>query len=176
MKKEFIKPLAAMETGLVPKGWTVESDDLEGDIDPTKLDFGYSPCGEDESSISGDTMLKRTKATANTIGSLGFGADVLKAQKEGKDIIPPELKGKKYIILPKTILRDDDGSRRVGCLLGGGGQWVLPFLWIDVGGFGSDGVVARVRESLDTLTPGSSASPLVLPLELVINGITYTRK
>jgi hypothetical protein len=121
-------PIKAQDTGLVPAGWKVISDDLEPEINLAKLDLNYCPVHDDESVINGDTLLKRAKEV-NVLGSLGFAKLVLDAQKQGKDIIPPELRGK-YIVCSRTILQGDNGSQRVACLYWNGEQWVLNFYWL----------------------------------------------
>jgi hypothetical protein len=145
----IITPVSAIETGFVPNGWSLISDELEGDVDTTKLDFNFAPCNKIGSSISGDVMLERCIATPNIIGSLGFAAEVLNAQEVGRDIIPSKLKDRKCVIFPKTILRDIYGDRRVACLdVGTSGQWKL--LYESIGNefrFNySKYVVPRVRE------------------------------
>mgnify|MGYP001620138798 CR=1 FL=1 len=64
-------PLRAVETGLIPSGWSVESDDLEGEVDLGKLDFSYAPCKSSESYINGGKMIERAKAQS-VLGSLGL--------------------------------------------------------------------------------------------------------
>ncbi|MEK7617667.1 MAG: hypothetical protein AAB410_00815 [Patescibacteria group bacterium] len=125
-------PVRAEETGLVPSGYTVESDDLEGDIDIANLDFDTCPVREGDGDwVSGDTMMARAKQV-KAIGSLGFGKLVLDKQKEGKDIIPVELRGKVYILLTRTVLRRRSGSRCVLYLRWDGKRWVVDVYWLDV--------------------------------------------
>ncbi len=140
----IVTPISALETGLVPSGWVVVSDDLEGDIDIANLDFGYSPCEASESYISGDNMLKRATAT-KAIGSLGFAKYVLDEQAAGRQVIPEELQGQKYIICFRTILEGSSGRRHVAYLRWVGEQWVVGFRWID-SGFDSSDVVPRLRK------------------------------
>lgn len=151
-----VKIVCAQDTGLVPNGWTVESDDVESAIDLAKLDFTYSPCGEDEDYIFGDEMLKRAKA-AKALGSLGFAKLVLDAQAEGRDIIPTYLPGMNHIILPRTVLRDLQGYLCVPDLYIGrrdlsasyiwtrGVRWYQNFRRLEIPIFASC-VVTRVRE------------------------------
>lgn len=120
----IFNPVAAIETGLVPRALTVKSDDLEGDIDLTRLDFFSCPVREKEPWNKGITMMERAK-TAQAIGSLGFAKLVLDAQAEGKDIIPAELRGN-LIILPRTILDSDNQDRdTIGYMTVHGGRWEM---------------------------------------------------
>lgn len=143
----ILKPVRAQDTGLVPEGWTVDFDELEGDVDLTKLDFSYCPVNDNDKDglISGDTMLKRAKQI-QAIGSLGFAKLVLDAQKEGKDVIPPELRGKVYIICSRTGLRDSYRGQHVPFLHWGGERWVLHFSWLDFSRFFRHVRLPRVRE------------------------------
>lgn len=115
-------PLPAQETGLVPEGWDVVSDNLETEIDVTMLDFTSRPLQEDEEWIGIVTMIERI---GNAYGSLGFAKLMLDAQEEGRDIIPVKRRGLVYI-LPRTILRDRMGARGVG-FLGWDLLWALDF-------------------------------------------------
>lgn len=129
-----VRPLRAQQTGLIPAGWTVEKDELEGDINITKLDFSYCPVVK-VAKVDGSAIL-REAAEQDVIGSLGFAKVVLDAQKEGKDIIPTELRGKIDIILPRTVLRDACTNCRVPSLVWDGGQWLLTFFFL-LGDFGA---------------------------------------
>ncbi|MBI2459022.1 MAG: hypothetical protein HYV53_00535 [Parcubacteria group bacterium] len=97
----IITPVRAQDTGLVPNGWTIKSDNLEGDISLANLDYSSCPVREGEKYVGGDTMFERA---GNAYGSLGFAAALLKAQDEGKEIFPVESRGKHYFIMPRTIL------------------------------------------------------------------------
>jgi hypothetical protein len=117
-------PVRAHYTGLVPDGYAVESDDLEGDVNVANLDFNTCLVREGDGDwMRGDPMRVRAKEV-QAIGSLGFGKIVLDAQKEGKNIIPIELRDKAYIILPRTVLRDRDCVRYAACLDWISSQWV----------------------------------------------------
>lgn len=123
----IITPIRAQDTGLIPNGWTVESDNLEGDINLANLDYSSCPVREGESYVSGDTMLQRA---GNAYGSLGFVAALLKAQDEGKEIFPVESRGKHYFVMPRTILLSDGRRRGVAYFRWGGERWVLRFGWL----------------------------------------------
>lgn len=126
----IITPVSAQDTGLIPAGWTVESDSLEGDINLANLDYSSCPVQEgDGGYVNGDTMLARA---GNAYGSLGFAAALLKAQKEGKEIFPVESRGKHYFIMPRTILLGGRRGRRVACFDWDGRRWVLGFRWLGV--------------------------------------------
>lgn len=125
----IITPVAAKDTGLIPNGWEVESESLEGDIDLANMDYSFCPVREGESHIDGDTLLQRARE-AGAFGSLGLAAKLLKAQDEGKEIFPVESRGKHYFIMPRTKLRDHDGHRCVPCFYGDGLRWVLLFDWL----------------------------------------------
>ena len=131
----MVSPLSAMETGLIPEGWgwTVEKDDLEGDINLAKLDFDYCP-------VSDEVTLDRADKVEGLVGSLGFAKIVLDAQKEGKDIIPAELRSRVYIVCSRTVIRDGYGYHRVAALVGGG-PWVIRWLHLSEGFFPEDRLV-----------------------------------
>ena len=123
-------PICAQDTGLVPSGYIVESEDLEGDINLVNLDFGtFAGVDGDGDSVTVDSMVARSKEV-QAIGSLGFARLVLDAQKEGKDIIPAELRGKVYIILPRTILVHRDGFRCAAFLIWHSERWVVLVSWL----------------------------------------------
>ncbi len=107
----IVRPLRAQDTGLVPEGWTVEADDLEGEIDLTKLDFSLPVIRDGEIWVNGDTVRKRA-AEAKAYGSLGFAYELLKAENEGKNVFPVVPIGKHYfLVFPRTVLRDRNGIR-----------------------------------------------------------------
>ncbi len=138
----IITPVRAQDTGLVPNGWEVKSDNLEGDISLANLDYSSCPVREGEQYVSGGTMLQRA---GNAYGSLGFAAALLKAQDEGKEIFPVESRDKHYFVMPRTVLLDDDRSRRVAYFDWSGKRWVLKFAWLGNYFFGSARFV-RPRE------------------------------
>lgn len=139
----IITPVRAQETDLIPDGWSVEIDSLEGDVDLSKLDYSTCPVQPgDGGYIGGDTMLGRA---GNAYGSLGFTAALLKAQAEGKEILPVESRGKHYFIMSRTILLDDDRGRRVAFFGWDGRQWALDFGYL-VNDFGGRGRFVRPRE------------------------------
>jgi hypothetical protein len=143
----IVTPVRAQDTGLIPEGWTVESDSPEGDVNLAKLDFTVCPVRDGDGDwVGGETMLKRA-VEVKAIGSLGFGKMVIDAQKEGKDIIPVELRGKVYIILPRTILLVRDRYRRVAYFYWSdkAAEWVMSFYYVGYS-FNRDDRFVRPRE------------------------------
>lgn len=130
----IITPVYAQNSGLIPAGWTVESDNLEGDISLANLDYSSCPVREGEPYVSGDIMLVRA---GNAYGSLGFAAVLQKAQAEGKEILPVKSRGKHYFLMPRTVLLDDNCDRRVACFNWSSERWVLVFHRLD-NGFNDD--------------------------------------
>ena len=144
----IVTPVRAQDTGLIPEGCIVEKDDLEGDVNLAKVDYSYCPVQTGEQWVNGPTMFKRA-AEKHAVGSLGYAAHLLKAQKEGKEIFPVESRGKEYFIMPRTVLLDRYGNRHVASFywFGKASEWVLLFFWADTGGaFGSDDRFLRPRE------------------------------
>ncbi|MEK7651628.1 MAG: hypothetical protein AAB351_00235 [Patescibacteria group bacterium] len=135
----IVKPVRAQDTGLVPLGWTVKSDSLEGEINLVNLDYSSCPVQDGETYVNGDTMIE---GSAGAYGSLGFAATLLKAQEDGKEIFPVEFRGTHYFVMPRTVLLDGHRRRRVACFDWGGKRWVLDFRWV---GSGFDGGVRFVR-------------------------------
>lgn len=122
----IVRPLSAAETGLVPDWCDKVEEELEGDIELSKLDFSYCPVHDGEDGVNGDTMLVRAKAEA-AMGTLGFGKIILDLHEQGKDVVPPEVQ---VVILPCTILRRRGGDRSVPYLYRRGAQLVLNFFWL----------------------------------------------
>ena len=120
----IITPVRAQDTGLLPNGWEVMSDNLEGDINLANLDYSSCLVQAGEPYVSGDTILARA---GNAYGSLGFAVALLKAQEEGKEIFPVESRCKHYFLMPRTIMFDGVRRRRVPCFRWYGEQWVLGF-------------------------------------------------
>ena len=95
----IVIPGSASSTGLIRTGWSVNVKDgvpqdlPEGETELANVDY-VCPLGKDDGDwISYDTMMQRaTKLGA--IGSLGYAAELLNAQKEGKEIFPVESRGK----------------------------------------------------------------------------------
>ena len=140
--RSIVTPVRAEDTGFVPGGWTVKSDNLEGDISLANLDYSSCPVREGDSYVGGDTMLERA---GNAYGRLGFAAALLKAQEEGKEIFPVESRGKHYFIMPRTILLDGGRYREVAYFDWDGERWVLNFDWLG-SYFGGSGRFVRPRE------------------------------
>ncbi len=144
----IVTPVRAQDTGLIPEGWTLEAEELEGDVELGKVDYSYCPVHEGEEWVNGTTMLKRA-VEQKAVGSLGYAAELLKAQKEGKEIFPVESRGKEYFIMPRTRLLDRSRRRHVAyfCWRGIASGWVLDFCWADHGSsFRSRGRLLRPRE------------------------------
>ncbi|MDP2709474.1 MAG: hypothetical protein Q8O93_05565 [bacterium] len=97
----FVTPVSAINTGLVPDGWKIVSDDLEGNISLDNLDYSISPPERCVETAKG-TILSRHADTA--YGSLGLAAILLKKQEEGKEIFPVESRGVYFFVMPRTIL------------------------------------------------------------------------
>lgn len=125
----IITPASAQNTSLIPRGWRVKEDDLEGDVSLANLDYSTSPVWAGESYVPGDWMLNRVD---NAYGSLGFSAALLKAQNEGKEIFPVKSRGKHYFVMPRTILLDRHQDRQVACFEWRGKSWKLFFKWLGV--------------------------------------------
>ncbi len=125
-------PLPALETGLMPEGSEVISDDLEADIDTSKLDFiapfaealRWPPIQDDVRWVGAETVVAWALAL-NIYGSLGFGKIVIDQQVKGINIIPVTLRGN-VIPLPRTILYCR-GLRSMGCLIWNGRRLVIDF-------------------------------------------------
>lgn len=141
--QSIVTPIAAADTGLVPQDWKVRKDTPEGDVDLAKLDYSACPVRDDEY-VSGETMMKRARKLG-AIGSLGFAAELLKAQDEGKEIFPVESRDKHYFIMPLTELRDDDGHGSVAYFHWVGKRWKLFFRRLG-SGFSRDVWFVRRRE------------------------------
>jgi hypothetical protein len=134
----IVTPRRAEDTGLIPDRWKVyvtkeevRKDKLEGDVDLAKVDY-VCPLRDDGDFIKSETMLQRA-AELKAIGSLGYAAELLKAQEEGKEIFPVGSRGKHYFIMPLTELLDDDRRREVACFHWDdeSRRWVLRFRWAD---------------------------------------------
>ena len=81
--------------------------------------------------------------------------------------------GKFYIDFPGLIVVDADGYRGFACLHERGGRWFLGWGGVD-DGLGQSGRVASARkQEARKLEPKSSDT---LPLEIVVNGVTYVPK
>ena len=144
----MITPAYAQDTGLVPGGWSVKSDSLEGDISLANLDYSFGPVQAGEPYVSGDTMLARA---GNAYGSLGFAAALLKAQAEGKEIFPVGSRRKHYFLMPRTVLLDYGRGRRVACFGWSCGWWVLSFGYLGCGFFdGGRFVLASCARPLES--------------------------
>ncbi|MDP3993653.1 MAG: hypothetical protein U1C57_02995 [Candidatus Doudnabacteria bacterium] len=124
----IIIPIRAQDTGLVPEGWGVRKDRLEGRVELAKLNY-LSGCfvKAPEIYVSGEIMTKRA-LELGAIGSLGLAAGLLEAQKKGKIIFPVESGVKKHnFVMPCTELDDEGGDASVAYFYWNrcGGGWKL---------------------------------------------------
>ncbi len=123
---------------LIPKGWTVVED-----IEPSKfqvkdLEF-ISFLEKGEEYVKGEVLRQRAVKLKANLG-LCDGKYLLEHQDE----IPAKLRGKKYIVLSGTLLRDSGGGLHVPYLRWHGGRWVLSFIWVGLG-FSAGGCLARSK-------------------------------
>ena len=131
----IVTPVRAEDSGLIPNGWSVYvrkgvwQDFPEGDVDLAKLDYSACPVHEGKEYVGSESMMKRARELG-AIGSLGFAAELLKAQDEGKEIFPVESRGVHYFIMPLTELRGDVGSGGVAFFHWDGRRWRLRFDWL----------------------------------------------
>jgi hypothetical protein len=138
----IITPVRAQDTGLVPGGWSVESDNLEGNISIANLDYSSCPVRAGESHVSGHVVLARA---GNAHGSLGFAAALIRAQDRGEEIFPVKSRGRHCFLMPRTILLDDYRNRRVSYFNWRDERWVFYFRWLD-SDFDGDDRFVRPRE------------------------------
>lgn len=155
----IVTPKRAEETGLMPQNWTVKEDRPESEVDLSRIDYDYCPVREGEPYIEFDTLLIRA-AEEHAIGSLGLAADLIQAQKDGKEIFPVESRGKVVYVMPLTILLVGvrPRFRRVACFFWDGFRWVLGFSWGVGGYFGSDVRLLRLRESVQAAVETSTSA------------------
>ena len=126
--KGIITPVRAQDTGLIPNGYTVKSDNLEGDVKFANLDYSSCPFRKGDYYVDGDKMLERA---GNAYGSLGFAAALLKAQEEGKEIFPVKSRRKHYFIMPRTVLSKIGGDNDiVAYFYWKGKKWALHYIWL----------------------------------------------
>ena len=107
------------------------------DIEPSKfqvkdLEF-ISFLEKGEEFVKGEVMRQRAVKLKANLG-LCDGKYLLEHQDE----IPAKLRGKKYVVLPGTVLYDSDGNLRVPCLCWDGDRWVLSFGWVGNAFYGRD--------------------------------------
>jgi hypothetical protein len=142
----IVTPVRAQDTGLIPEGWTLETEELEGDVELGKVDYSYCPVHEGEQYVNGPTMLQRS-VEQKAVGSLGYAAELLKAQKAGKEIFPVESRGKHYFVMPRTVLLGRGRVRHVAYFVWGvkASEWVLDFDCVDFS-FSSSDRLLRPRE------------------------------
>ena len=120
------------------KKWGVVEDVSPFEFKVKDLEFiSFLEKGEDY--IGGEEMRKRAVGLKANLGL----ADA-KYLLDHKAEIPAKLRGKKYIVLPGTVLRDSVGDLLVPYLGWRGGRWVLDFNWVDNAFNGYD-VLARSK-------------------------------
>ncbi len=121
----------------------IRSGGVLSDVEPTKfqikdLEF-ISVLEEGEEPIDGESMCRRAvKLKAN------FGLRDSKYLLEHQEEIPAKLRGKKYILLPRTILSVPSGGLRVPGLSWLGNRLIPRFYWL-VNGFNSRAYFARIK-------------------------------
>lgn len=120
----------------IPKGWEIVEDVQPSKFQVKDLEF-ISFLEKGEEYVKGNVMRQRAVKLEANLG-LCDGKYLLEHQDE----ILAKLRGKKYIVLPGTVLRDSHGDLYVPCLLWRGGRWVLDFDWV---GFDFRGVVCLAR-------------------------------
>lgn len=120
------------------KRWEIVEDVELSKFDIKNLSFiSFLENGEDY--IRGEEMRKRA-VTLKANRGLADAKYLLDHQAE----IPAKLRGKKYIVLPGTVLRDSNGYLCVPYLHWNGVRWVLSFFWVG-NGFHSSIVLARSK-------------------------------
>ena len=106
-------------------------------LDPAKLRFIGFLRDEDGGRINGQTMQVRAVELKANRGLSDVPA-LLGEDGKGLVTIPAELRGKAYIVLSGTLLRDSDGDLYVAYLFWNGDAWVVNFRWL-VNDFKADG-------------------------------------
>lgn len=119
----IITPVCAQDTGLIPKGWTLESDSLEGDIDLANLDLSSRLTQGSEWQIRVEEILTRA---GDAYGSLGFVAALIKEKEKGREIFPVRFR-RHCFVMPRTVLLDERRRRRVACFFHDFTQWCYKF-------------------------------------------------
>lgn len=109
----------------IPKGWTVLKDVALTLSHHLKIKF-ISFLERGEVSVHDKVMCERAVKLG---GNLGL-ADA-RWLVENRQLIPAELRGRKYIIFPGTVLRDSIGYLYVPYLLWDDGRWILNFRWLE---------------------------------------------
>jgi hypothetical protein len=105
----IITPAAASESGLVPEGWKVIADKVSDPFDLSDLDFSYDAFCRRGSEIDNHSLIERYEGIG-AFGGLWFVRLVINEQEQGRDVVPPELKGKANFLLPDTILEAKGGG------------------------------------------------------------------
>lgn len=132
----IVTPVCAEETGLVPADFSVYRDSPEKRVDFAKLYYGWSPVLSREGSVTGDIMLKRVKEAKGIIGSLGFAAILVEAQKGGFRIFPAQSREprdqKQEFVMPLTLLLDKEKHLVLFVFVqDDSGLWVPRPRWVD---------------------------------------------
>lgn len=134
--KKFLSEIHATE--LIPNGWEIVEYVEPSKFQVKDLEF-ISFLEKGEEYVKGDVMRQRAVKLKANLG-LYDGKYLLEHQDE----IPAKLRGKKYIVLPGTVLRGSYGNLHVPYLRWLGDRWVLSFHWVG-DGFNGDGCLARSK-------------------------------
>lgn len=126
---------------------------------------------EGESSISGTEWLKRAQALSG--GLMNDEAFAFYKKKENWHLLPDV----DYLFSPDTVFLSPDGRRVVLCFYRRERGWYwychcLVSVWVADSLSAS---LARSPQSSD-VSPALEPQSLELPIELVVNGVTYVRK
>lgn len=146
------------------KNWTLEYDNPMPSFDPSKLSLHLEP-EQNESYLTGEVLAKRMK-------DKGLNSNALKYLLDNPKLIPEEWKGK-YVYFFGTILRSPDGYRYVLYLYWSDGEWLWRAYWLEDDWRASD--PSAVVSDVSAIRNKELGTSETLPLELVINGIKYTR-
>ncbi len=138
MASGIVTPRRAEETGLLRVGWKVyvteegvRKDKLEGDVNLANVDY-VCPLNDSDGDLIGGEVLLQRAVELNAIGSLGYAAELFKAQDEGKEIFPVESRGRHYFAMPLTEILDEHDKRCVAYFRweAKSRRWGLFFPWL----------------------------------------------
>ena len=130
----IIKPICAKDTKIFsgqPKGWGILKDRPERSVNLADLDYSFRL----NAGLHTAVLMHQLFHAKNVCGSLGFAEALLKAQNEGKEIFPPESRGKHEFIMTHTILLDEFSATNVAYFIYGheSKKWLLKFYGYDEG-------------------------------------------
>lgn len=119
VEPRIVRPLKALETGLIPQGYTIDRDRVEAETNISKVRL-VSLLKKGEIIIMGDKIIQRADEL-KAIGSLGFAAEVLRDRALGQCLINRMEKTNSEqshvtIYFPLTILKDENERRVIPCL------------------------------------------------------------